>query len=360
MRLLLCNPYYHPFQGGIEARLHGTARGLAKQHEVAVLTAQLPGTAKEERREGYTILRVPAVVLDWFPYNPPPLVAWGIEDAIRAYDPDIFDFHYRWAPEWSRAFFAHAARAPAVFTWHNPYGEGTGWVRTVSEWNDARFLAGLGPVRRVITISEAVARDLATRGVPRAKLRAIHAGFDPAPPIRAPRADFALFVGRLVETKGLDVLLDALPLAPGVRVVLAGKGPALDGLVERARKNGVADRVQFRGFVPEAEKQRLMGTARFIVHPARWEGLGHALAEAMLHGTPVLATDVGGIPEAVGPGGVLVKPEDPKALAEGMTRLWNDGGLREALGAKALQHARGFSWERCVAETERVYREAKG
>lgn len=358
MRLLLANPYYLPFEGGIEARIHGTARGLAQRHEVAVLTARLPGTAPEERRDGYTVLRVPATVLGWFPYNPPPVFARGIGEAIAAFDPEVLDFHYRWAPEWTRAFLARARREPAVFTWHNPFGEGAGWVGHVSAWNDARFLAALGPARRVITISDHVARDLAARGMAKERLRTIHAGFDPPRPVRAPRGDHALFVGRLVETKGLDVLLDALPAAPGVRVVLVGRGPARAALERRARRSGVADCVAFAGFVPAEEKERLMATARFAVHPARWEGLGHALAEAMLHGTPVLATHVGGIPEMVGPGGILVAPGDPRALAAEMARLWGDAALREALGAKALQHAQRFTWEKCVAETEGAYREA--
>jgi glycosyltransferase involved in cell wall biosynthesis len=233
-------------------------------------------------------------------------------------------------------------------------------VGALSAWSDQRFLPKLRDVRRVVCISRAVAQDLARRGLPQAKLRSIHAGFDPPLPVPAQEQDHAVFVGRLVPTKGLDTLLEAMPHAPDVKVVLVGKGPEREALERRARALGLDGRVRFAGFVPEAEKARLVASARFVVHPARWEGLGHALLEAMQLGKPVLATDVGGIPEAVGPGGVLVPAGDPTALAGAMRDLWSQAGLRAALGAKAKAHAAGFTWERCVAQTEQVYREALG
>jgi glycosyltransferase involved in cell wall biosynthesis len=211
----------------------------------------------------------------------------------------------------------------------------------------------------VICISDGVRNDLAARGVPDAKLRTIHPGFDP-PPIVAPPADgdYAVFVGRLVKTKGLDVLLEALPRIPDARVVLVGKGPERGALEAQARRLGVQHRVRFAGFVSEEEKAQLIAGSRFVVHPAVWESFGHALSEAMLLGKPVLATDVGGIPEAVGPGGILAPAGDAERLAVEMRTLWADRTLREALGTKALQHARSFTWERCAALTERAYAEA--
>jgi glycosyltransferase involved in cell wall biosynthesis len=360
VRLLLANPYFLPFEGGIEARMDGLARGLAARgHEVGVLTSRLPGTAEEERRDGYRVLRVPAWVWRSFPYNPPPVLARGIGAALEAWDPDVADFQYRWARGWTRAMGAWARRHPTVFTWHNPWGEGVGLVGLASGANDARFAPALRHVRRVVCISEAVQRDLARR-LPHAALTTIHAGFHPPPPLPRTDGDFALFTGRLVATKGLDVLLEAMARAPEVRVVVVGKGPLLGALQAQARRLGLQGRVRFAGFVPEEEKQRLMAACRFVVHPARWEGLGHALAEAMLHGKGVVASDVGGIPEVVGAGGVLVPPGDAPALAGAMRDLWADAALRAALGQKAEAHARTFTWERCVARTEQVYRDALG
>jgi glycosyltransferase involved in cell wall biosynthesis len=358
VRIALANPYFLPHQGGIEARMLGLARGLARRHEVAVLTAQLPGTAREERIEGFTVLRCPARVWRSFPYNPPPVWTRGIADALDAFGPDVVDYQYRWAPEWNRAMSAWGARHPLVLTWHNAFGEGEGLTGALSRWNDRRFLQAMGHARRLICISEAVERDLAAHGIPRAKLSTVHAGFDALPPVAASEDGHAVFVGRLVATKGLDVLLDALARAPELSVVVVGQGPERARLERAAARLGVAGRVRFTGFVPKEERLRLVASSRFAVHPARWESLGHVLVEAMLLGKPVVASDVGGIPEVVGAGGVLTPAGDADALAGAMRALWDDAPLREALGAKARAHAARFTWERCVERTEQAYRAA--
>lgn len=358
MRLALANPYYLPHQGGIESRIEGLARGLARRHEVAVLTARLPGTASEERRDGYTVLRCPARVLRWFPYNPPPLWTRGLDAALEAWGPDVVDFHYRWAPEWTRAMARWARGHALVFTWHNHFGEGEGPARLLSAAADARFLRSLAHARRIVCVSRAVEAELAGRGLPRARLVTVYPGFEHPPPVREPEGEHAVFVGRLVATKGLATLLDALAMAPRVRVVVAGKGPQRRWLEARARWLGLQGRVRFAGFVPEEEKIRLVASARFLVHPARWESLGHAVVEAMLLGKPVVATRAGGLPEAVGYGGLLVEPGDARALAEAMSKLWDDEGYRAKLGEAARAHAESFTWERCLAATERVYSDA--
>lgn len=359
VRLLLANPYFLPYHGGIEGRLAGMARELARDHEVAVLTARLPGTLLEERRDGYTILRQPSTVMSWFPYNPPPVFTPHVFDAIQGFDPDIVDFHYRWAPSWTRAFDSWSRRAPAVFTWHNPFGEGEGWLQTISEMHDRRFLQKLGSARRIICISEFVAQGLVANGVAPERLVIIYTGFDPpAPAAVVERQPFALFVGRLVETKGLDVLIDALKDFRGGPVIIVGQGPARRRLERYAVLRGVRGRLSFVGQVPNEERDRLLATARMVVHPARWEGLCHALAEALLHETPVVATTAGGTPEVVGPGGILVPPNDPARLAEAMNALWGNENLRKELAVRGRAHVSKFEWAACLKNTLRIYREA--
>jgi glycosyltransferase involved in cell wall biosynthesis len=360
VRVLLANPHFPPYRGGIEGRLEGLARGMAARgHDVAVLTARLPGTCAREERDGYEVLRCPAWLWTRFPTNPPPSWTRGVRAAAEAWAPDVLDLHYRWAPDWTRACRALAERTPLVVTWHNGFGEGQGLVGVLSRANDARFARALLPrARRVVCISDFVRRGLAARGVPPERLAVVPPGFD-VPALPAERRDGpAVFVGRLVATKGLDVLLHALARAPGVRVDVAGGGPQRARLQRLAARLGVTDRARFAGFVPEAEKRALLARAPFLVHPAREEALGHALAEAMLLGCPVVGTEVGGVPEVVGPGGVLARAGDPAALADAMLLLWRDRGLAEALGSKARQHAERFTWDRCVEGTLRVYERA--
>jgi glycosyltransferase involved in cell wall biosynthesis len=362
VRILLANPYFLPFHGGIEARIDGLAKGLAQRgHDVAVLTAQLPGTLPHEERDGFEVVRCPAVTLPNV-YNPPPLVTRHVEREAKAWGADVIDLHYRWAPEWSHALRSVGQRTPLVVTWHNAWGEGQGLVGWLSQQNDVRFAANVLPLaRRVICISQFVQRDLERRGVPAGKLVHVPPGFDvPPEPEDRERDGEAVFVGRLVATKGLPTLLEAVQHAPEARVAVCGQGPERAALEQRARRLGVQGRVRFAGYVSHAEKEQLLRRAPFLAHPAWEEALGHAVAEAMLLGCPVVGTQVGGLPEVVGEGGVLVPPRDARALAEAMLRMLRDPGLARALGAKARQHAAQFTWPRCVERTERVYQEAVG
>jgi phosphatidylinositol alpha-1,6-mannosyltransferase len=166
-----------------------------------------------------------------------------------------------------------------------------------------------------------------------------------------------LFVGRLVERKGLDDLFAALSALPGrVRLAVAGPGETASWR-GRAEAAGVADRVRFLGKVAEDDLPLLYRAADVFAAPSRdrreeddVEGFGIVFLEAAASGLAVLATRTGGIPEAVedGVGGLLVPPGDRAALTEAWTRLVSDRELRRRLGARgragrARTHGAGSS-----------------
>lgn len=166
--------------------------------------------------------------------------------------------------------------------------------------------------------------------------------------------------GRLVREKGLDTLIHAVPAVarefPRVAVAIAGDGPEAGKLRRLALDCGVADRTVFVGFRHDARD--LMTVADVIVLPSRSDGLPLTLLEAMLSGKPVVATQVGGIPEAVVDGvtGMLVRPEDPLALARAIAAVCRDRDLARSLGERARMRAmKLFGAPRMVAATEKVY-----
>jgi glycosyltransferase involved in cell wall biosynthesis len=177
-----------------------------------------------------------------------------------------------------------------------------------------------------------------------------------------------LFVGRLVERKGVHILLDALSLLseePPTRLTVIGDGPERDALEHRARALGVADRVDFLGFIPRAELERELAACDALVLPAvvdakgDVEGLGVVLLEAMSFGKPVIASDVGGIPDIViqEQNGLLVPPGDANALAGAVERLARDPAMVRRLGERAVRDVRAnFSWKSILDRLEDVYR----
>ena len=120
---------------------------------------------------------------------------------------------------------------------------------------------------------------------------------------------------------------------------------------------GLADKVVFTGHVSEEEKRRLMASCKVFAFPSMFESFGLAAAEAMAYGKPVVASNVGGLPEVVGDGGILVPPASPQELAAALDRLLKDDGLRHELGRRARDHIRPFSWDNIAAKIERIYLE---
>ena len=211
----------------------------------------------------------------------------------------------------------------------------------------------------IIAVSDAVRNALIAAGIPGGKIETIHTGIDvtdPAP--RRDRAEGEFVIGHMgafTAEKGQDVALEAAALLqatlPRARFVLAGQGPLLKSVQEKA-----GDNVALPGFVSD-RAAFLEGLDVFIM-PSRSEAWGLAALEAMAHGVPVIASDIGGLAELIedGNGGWLVRPEDAGALARAITyAAANPERLREQ-GQKARARARLFSIQRMVDRTEAFYR----
>lgn len=148
-----------------------------------------------------------------------------------------------------------------------------------------------------------------------------------------------LYAGNLLASKGVDDLVDAYALlrARGVRcrLKLLGEGPHAPALRARAEAHGLAGEIDWSAFVPQTAMPAEYGASTVTVLPTRGrhEGLGLTLVEALLAGSAVVGTRVGGIPEVVEDGetGLLVPPAAPAALADALARLLDDAALRERL-----------------------------
>lgn len=181
-----------------------------------------------------------------------------------------------------------------------------------------------------------------------------------------------LFVGRLVERKGVHLLLDALATLPSERRValhVLGDGPDGPKLREQAGRLGLGGRAVFHGFVPKEELQRRLETCDAFVLPAvidakgDTEGLGVVLLEAMSYARPVIASAAGGIVDIVqdGRNGFLVPPGDAPALATAITRMMDDPAAARELGLHGREDVeRGFSWDVIADRLAEIYRRVAG
>lgn len=173
-----------------------------------------------------------------------------------------------------------------------------------------------------------------------------------------------LAVGNLYPVKGHPVLLDALQRLQADapvrwRLVVAGRGRHKASLEERTAALGLGEHVRFLGHRDDVPD--LLAAADVFVMPSLREGLPLAILEAMFAGKPIVASGVGGIPEAITSGehGLLVPPSDPVALSEALRAVLADPALRLRLGEAARRRAQEeFRVEHMADRYERIYRES--
>ncbi len=169
----------------------------------------------------------------------------------------------------------------------------------------------------------------------------------------------AVFLGRLsVHTKGLDVLCDAIRLLPEdlpLRAALVGPGD-LDAVREELQP---PDSVVLTGPATREDVPGLLRACDISLQPSRSEAFGISIIEAMAAGLPVIASRVGGIPEAVEDGvtGILVEPEDAEALAEAIRWMVENPEEREEMGRRGQERAKHFDVNTIAAQLEEIYYE---
>ncbi len=236
-----------------------------------------------------------------------------------------------------------------------------------SDWDRIRRIAARAS--GIVTVCDFNLRYLAERLGPALarKVRRIYNGVDlikfTPPPMEQREPGTILFVGRLIEKKGVAVLLNALALLKGrgirVRCAIAGDGLRGPLLRRQARQLGLGDGVRFLGAVNQPRVLALLQSATLLVAPCLEardgdrDALPTVLLEALACGTPIVTTPVTGIPEIVRDGveGIIVPPGDPAATADAIGRLLADPGLRSEMSCNARRRAEElFDSRRQVAE----------
>ena len=228
----------------------------------------------------------------------------------------------------------------------------------------------------VLARSDSLADRLVALGCDRAKIRinrtSIPMGGFPASLRPAPvnGAWQIIQASRFIDKKGLEVTVNAFAAFakkyPNARLILAGEGPLETSLKELAASLGVTHAVSFPGFFKQQALYAAYRDAHLFIHPSQTtpkgdtEGIPNSMLEAMATGLPVVATQHGGIPEAVtnGEDGLLVPERDTTGLTEALLKIADDGALYEKLSRGAAESVREkFEQGKSIAKLEGFYRE---
>lgn len=380
-RIALLPSAYLPALGGVEELTRHLALELTAQgDQVEVWTglASGSGLARVEEMDGLVVrrfaLELPATnrqALARFP-RAGVRALWELRHAVTEHRPDLLHVQC-FGPNGAYALaLARWCRLPLVVTLqgetmmdNDDIFEHSMVLRRTLRWalssavavtgcsaftlEDARRRFGLAPdagevVFNGVGADHAEPQDQVSTGVP---------------PAFGSRYVFA--VGRVVEKKGFDLLLEAFaviaPVHPDVDLVIGGDGAALPQLVGLAERLGVSGRVQFPGRLSREQVARAMTDAEVFVMPSRLEPFGIVALEGWRSGTPVIATSRGGAPEFVRDGldGLLVDPVDTSALARGLDRVLADPELANRLGSAGRARVEEFSWTAITARYREIY-----
>lgn len=293
-------------------------------------------------------------------------------------DPWRFDRRVRW-DQWTLPRLAKASGAdilhcasgtmpfalplPTVVTVHD-----VAWLRVQRHARPyARYYFGAFSLKRysaaaAIAVDSAFSRDelLGVLDVPPERVHVVYPGVaaDFCALQRARSAEPFVFVPGTVERrKNLEVLLEALPALPRVRIVSVGpQTPYLAHCEALAARLGVRDRVEFRGYVPREELLALYARCALVAVPSRYEGFGYAAAQAICAGVPAIVSDRSSLPEVAGGAAPIADAEDPAAWARAISGiLANPDAAEQNAAAHRARGIERFAWDASARAMLRVY-----
>lgn len=363
MHVVHVGKYYLPYRGGIETVVDELCRGMVRAgcQVTAVVSNDGPTTIRDEI-DGVTVLRLArAAVLSSQPLNV------GLLHAIKSAGGDVVHFHTP-NPLGALALLSARPRAPIVVTHHSDVvrqkvlGVAAVGAHALLYAASAALVA---PTPKHIEHSALLSRF-------RRKTEVIHLPLDPEPFRRASASwdaalpsswqdsPLALFVGRLVYYKGLDVLLAALQRSPRLRLAIVGTGVLEADLRAAVERLGVGTRVVFLGGVSDERLRALYKRATCFVLPstAPSEAFGMVQLEAMSAACPVVSTDLkSGVPyvNVNGQTGLVVPPGDVSALAAAIERVVSEPGLAARFGAAGAKRVEAFQTDHVVAQHLELY-----
>jgi len=367
VRILLVSYFYPPSIGGVERQSHLLARGLVgRGHSVRVVSSLQAGSRRRELLDGVEIVRVAAGGGSRWQNMATFLAGMLVASARLLGHVDVVQVQQLLYPAAAMALVQPVFRRPLVV--RNSGSGQFGGVRLMQRLPLGAF--GLRVTARRATgvsLNAEMTREMRSVGFRRIVEIANGVELPPAitPATRSSarrqlglRGHVVLYVGRLEDEKGVDVLIQAWHDAAiaGATLLVVGDGVRRAELENLAATTGRAGSVFFHGSI--ADLRAHYAAADLFVLPSRSEGLSNALLEAMAYGLPVIATNVAGNRQVVNTGalGCLVEPESRRSLAVALQRLLGDERARRQYAAAARSHIeRVYSATTMVERYEQLY-----
>lgn len=374
LNLLIVTPYFPPHWGGLEIVASHVASEMSKRgHNVDVITTDNNGGCIT-REENPKVHRLP---VNMKIYNTPvSLPAYKTIKKLAEKADVIHTFAY---PVFFSDISCHVADSmniPLVLEWAIDPRQSPTYAHSVlaRAITDLYFKVSGNKVLKkasVIVVPSVHYKEyLANQNVSQKKIKVVPCGIDTSfftpstttKDFKKTRGFDILYVGRINDQKGFDILLQAYPLVlhehPETVLTVIGlcDQPRYWRRIQKHLKQ-VETHVRFLGNLASEQLRDHYRKADLLAFPSLYESFGIVPLEAMSCGTPVVGTPVGVLTDLVRETGILVRREDPRSLAEALNKMLSNSELREKLGKKAFQAvSRKYSWAEAITKYEAIYR----
>ncbi|HLC32915.1 MAG TPA: glycosyltransferase family 4 protein [Candidatus Nanoarchaeia archaeon] len=355
MKLLVFSPYFWPHKGGHEKYVQELCSRLAKNWKITIVTAQLAGMKTEELFFGMRILRVPSWNILGETYPVPKPTIFKLLRQIPL--PDVIITNTRFFP--LSAIAARFARKKKIPLLHIEHGTMHPPVRIFLRPLVLLYDHTIGKfVFKSATVVAGVshAAEQFVKHVCNRTTTTLYNAIDTVffhHKLASPRRPVITFVGRLIEAKGVQDLLEATrDLAADVWIIGAGN-------FEQTLRKLAGKNVKFLGEKTPAQVRELLAQSTLFVNPSYNEGLPTSVLEAGSLGLPVIATDVGGTCEIIDDGvnGYLAKPHDANALRTLITSTLDNSACAFEQGKMLQKKIRTtFDWKTIAAQADKLLR----
>jgi glycosyltransferase involved in cell wall biosynthesis len=358
VRILILNERdpRHPRAGGAETHVHEVfGRLAARGHAVTEWVSSFRGGAARDEIDAIRFERVAPLPIYY------PRAAARCAAATRRGEFDVVVECLNKLPFLAPLYSAR----PVVGLCHHLFGatafRQVAWPIALAVVAVERAIPRAYRRAPIVAISESTRDDLVARGIPAAQVEVQHPGIrrpDAQPEPIARREPIVVYVGRLEAYKRIEVVLDAVarlaPRHPALKLALLGRGAERARLERRAAALGIRERVEFAGFVSDAQRDAWLARARVCVCASRKEGFGLTVIESNALGTPNVASDAPGLRDTVrhGETGFLVPDGDVAQFADRIDALLGDDALAERMSRAALAWSQRFAWEHAAAAME--------
>ena len=379
MRILLVTWEFPPETvGGVGAHVDGLSKSLAKDgHDVCIFTLAAPGIVEDQVVAGVRIIRAD-IDLPWLPEDDAVGFVSSGNHQITALLAQLDDWHpdvvhaHDWRSAWAGLTLATLCAAPLVTTFHStesgrhggnvPEGDPAS-IHSVESW-----IANVS--QRVICCSRFMQREVIDGfELMPDQVHLIPNGVDVdewAPNGVQQRNMLVLAWGRVQYEKGFQVLAQAIGRlrgrVPGIRCVIAGRGPYLPELQSQVDIEGVSDLVHLAGYVTDEELRLLLHEAGCVVIPSLYEPFGIVALESLAANAPTIVARTGGLAEIMEgtEASLMFEPGNAKELATRIERVLMNPHVSQNIQAQGAEilHAR-FSWDAIARSTVSAYETAR-